>query len=503
MLFNSLEYIFLFLPVVVVVYFLINHYQLPVVAKAWLVLASFVFYCRLVPVFGVLLLVSILVNYSFGRWINRHHKHAGLVLAVAVALNLSALGYFKYANFFVDNLAALTGWPLSLAKIVLPLGISFFTFTQIAYLVDVYRRIAHEYSLVHYFLFVTYFPHLVAGPILHHKEMMPQFADSKNFPVNWENIFSGLFIFSVGLFKKVIVADQFALWANAGFGSGRELLFHEAWITSLSYTLQIYFDFSGYTDMAIGASLMLNIKLPLNFNSPYKAVNIQDFWQRWHMTLSRWLRDYVYIPLGGNRHGKYRTYLNLAITFLLGGLWHGANWTFVIWGALHGAATAIHKYWRDSGWVMPKLLGWFVTFMFINVTWVFFAADQFSDATRILRGMAGLNGAGALSLAALQDVWSLAYFGSIAGNRAEIGASVDAMTVNGLNNSAALYWTALPWLALWLSIAWLLANSMELVSRHANKPVLPLVWMGLAMAIPLFVLVFLSSRITEFIYFNF
>lgn len=503
MLFNSLEYIFLFLPVVTAVYFLINHYHWTTAAKVWLVLASFVFYCHLVPVFGVLLVVSILVNYYFGRLINRQHQHGAYLLATAVALNLLVLAYFKYANFFVDNLAALTGWQLSLAKIVLPLGVSFFTFTQIAYLVDVYRRIAHEYSIVHYFLFVTYFPHLVAGPILHHKEMMPQFADASNNPVNWENIFSGLFVFSIGLFKKVIIADQFALWANAGFGSGRELVFHEAWVTSLSYTMQIYFDFSGYTDMAIGASLMLNIKLPLNFNSPYQARNIQDFWQRWHMTLSRWLRDYVYIPLGGNRHGKFRTYINLSLTFLLGGLWHGANWTFVIWGALHGVASVIHKYWRDRGFVMPAFLGCFVTFMFVNVAWVFFAADQFSDATRILRGMAGLNGWGTLSLASLQDVWGSAYFGSIAGSRAEIAAYVDAMTLDGVNNSAALYWTALPWLMLWLLISFLHNNSMQLVALHSNKPLLPLLWMGLAMAVPLFVLVFLSSRITEFIYFNF
>jgi alginate O-acetyltransferase complex protein AlgI len=486
MLFNSLEYILLFLPVTLIVYFLLNSWHWPTAAKAWLVLASFVFYCRLVPLFGLLLLLSILFNYSFGRWINRQQQRAGLLLSIAVVTNLALLGYFKYANFFIDNLGALTGWQLSLSKIVLPLGISFFTFTQIAYLVDVYRRIAHEYSMVHYFLFVTYFPHLVAGPILHHKEMMPQFADSKNNLVNWENIFSGLFIFSIGLFKKVIVADQFALWANAGFDSGRELLFHEAWVTSLSYTMQIYFDFSGYTDMAIGASLMLNIQLPLNFNSPYKAVNIQDFWQRWHMTLSRWLRDYVYIPLGGNKHGKPRTYINLVLTFLLGGLWHGANWTFVIWGALHGLASMLHKYWRDRGFAMPTFLGWFVTFMFINVTWVFFAADNFSDATHVLRGMAGLNGGAAFEWAGLQDSWVAAYSAATA-----------------LDNNAALYWVALPWLVIWLPLSWLHENSMQLVARHANKPLLPLVWMGFAMAIPLFVLVFFSSRITEFIYFNF
>jgi len=497
MLFNSLEYILLFLPVTVIVYFLLNRFQWTLVAKLWLVLASFVFYCRLVPVFGILLLVSILVNYSFGRLINRHENHKGLLLALAVGLNLLVLGYFKYANFFVDNLALLTGWQLSLSKIILPLGISFFTFTQIAYLVDVYRRVAHEYSIVHYFLFVTYFPHLVAGPILHHKEMMPQFADSKNNTADWENIFSGLFVFSIGLFKKVIIADQFALWENAGFGSQHALVFHEAWIASLSYTMQIYFDFSGYTDMAIGASLMLNIKLPLNFNSPYKAVNIQDFWRRWHMTLSRWLRDYVYIPLGGNKHGALRTYLNLVITFLLGGLWHGANWTFVMWGALHGFASMIHKFWQEKGLIMPKILGWFVTFLFINITWVFFAANSFAEALNVLRGMAGLNGWDSGLSIHVEEMLS-AYSGSIIGSRHEIAATVDNM-----KDVSAFYLAALPWIVLWGLFAFFGLNSMELVSRHINKPLLPLVWMGIAFAVPLFVLTFMSSRITEFIYFNF
>lgn len=501
MLFNSLEYLLLFLPLVTIVYFYLNRFDWVTAAKVWLVLASFVFYCRLIPVFGVLLIASILFNFFMGRQIHRaidrNTGNSKVWLIFALAVNLGVLGYFKYANFFVDTVVALTGMNLSLAKIVLPLGISFFTFTQIAYLVDVYRRIAHEYNLIHYFLFVTYFPHLVAGPILHHKEMMPQFADARNNAVNWDNIFTGLFVFSLGLFKKVIVADQFALWANAGYGSERELIFHEAWITSLSYTMQIYFDFSGYTDMAIGASLMLNIKLPLNFNSPYKAVNIQDFWQRWHMTLSRWLRDYIYIPLGGNRQGPLRTYLNLVITFLLGGLWHGANWTFVVWGALHGAATAIHKAWQGRGYRMPGLLGWALTFFFVNITWIFFAADNFADAARVLRGMAGMNGFGD-GLPSGDGLWAAVYFNAAAGSRAEIGAFVDSM-----GNTAAVYFVAWPWLLWWSAAALLLPNAIEMAPRIIQRPLLPLVWISAALVPPLFVLTFMSSRITEFIYFNF
>ncbi|MCT7525245.1 MBOAT family protein, partial [Aliarcobacter cryaerophilus] len=241
--------------------------------------------------------------------------------------------------------------------------------------------------LVNYMLFVTYFPHLLAGPILHHKEMMPQFASKYNWVKNYRNIALGLFIFSIGLFKKVVIADTFAPWATAGFDTATTLNLIEAWATSLSYTFQLYFDFSGYTDMAIGISLMFNIKLPINFNSPYKALSIQDFWRRWHMTLSRFLRDYLYIPLGGNRKGNIRTYVNLITTFLLGGLWHGAGWTFIIWGLLHGIALAIHRFWQSLGFRMNKILAWFITFNFINITWIFFRAKDFESAMKVLGSM--------------------------------------------------------------------------------------------------------------------
>ncbi|MDN5089969.1 MBOAT family O-acyltransferase, partial [Aliarcobacter butzleri] len=301
--------------------------------------------------------------------------------------NLGLLGYFKYTDFFLDNFNGIFGTNIPLPHIILPLGISFFTFTQIAFLVDAYKQEAKEYSLINYMLFVTYFPHLLAGPILHHKEMMPQFASKYNWVKNYRNIALGLFIFSIGLFKKVVIADTFAIWANAGFDTATTLNLIEAWATSLSYTFQLYFDFSGYTDMAIGISLMFNIKLPINFNSPYKALSIQDFWRRWHMTLSRFLRDYLYIPLGGNRKGNIRTYVNLITTFLLGGLWHGAGWTFIIWGLLHGIALAIHRLWQSLGFRMNKILAWFITFNFINITWIFFRAKDFESAMKVLGSM--------------------------------------------------------------------------------------------------------------------
>jgi D-alanyl-lipoteichoic acid acyltransferase DltB (MBOAT superfamily) len=221
--------------------------------------------------------------------------------------------------------------------------------------------------------------------------MMPQFANLRNKVINYHNIALGFFIFSIGLFKKVIIADTFATWATQGFDVAERLNMVEAWITSLSYTFQLYFDFSGYTDMAIGAALLFNIKLPINFNSPYKALSIQDFWRRWHMTLSRFLKDYVYIPLGGNRKGEVRTYTNLFLTFLLGGIWHGAGWTFVLWGALHGIALIIHRAWNQLGFKMNTLLAWFITFNFVNIGWVFFRATTFDDAIKVLKGMFGMD----------------------------------------------------------------------------------------------------------------
>lgn len=249
-----------------------------------------------------------------------------------------------------------------------------------------------QYDFLNYCLFVTFFPQLIAGPIVHHKEMMPQFANLKNRVINYKNIALGLFIFSIGLFKKVVIADSFAVWATNGFDNAAVLNLFEAWATSLSYTFQLYFDFSGYCDMAIGAALLFNIKLPINFNSPYKALNIQDFWRRWHITLSRFLRDYIYIPLGGNRKGRLRTYANLMATFIIGGIWHGAGWTFVFWGFLHGVALVIHRIWSELGFKMNKFLAWFITFNFINITWVFFRAKEWDDALKVLKGMFGLSG---------------------------------------------------------------------------------------------------------------
>ena len=393
MLFNSYEFIFAFLPLMFFGYFFLTSKRLITASKVWLVLGSLFFYSWWNVAYLPLILTSMLINFAVGNSFHATKKVSKkTLLTFGVLFNISLLGYFKYADFFIENFNGIFASDVELMHIALPLAISFFTFQQIAYLVDSYRGETQEYDFLNYALFVTFFPQLIAGPIVHHKEMMPQFASRWNKVKNYRNIALGIFIFSIGLFKKVVIADTFAVWATAGFDTATTLSLFEAWATSLSYTFQLYFDFSGYTDMAIGAALLFNIKLPINFNSPYKATDIQDFWRRWHITLSRFLRDYIYIPLGGNKVAPLRNYFNLFSVFLIGGLWHGASWMFVIWGALHGGAIVLHRIWQQLGFKMNTLLAWFITFNFINITWVFFRAKEMEDALKVLGGMFGMGG---------------------------------------------------------------------------------------------------------------
>ncbi len=398
MLFNSYEFMLAFLPVTVIIYYFLNRKKLITAATAWLVLASLFFYSWWDIKYLALIIASIIFNFGVGISLRRtgaEKAGRGLrkpVLVSGIIGNIALLGYYKYTNFFITNLNVLTGLEIGMQKIVLPLGISFFTFTQIAYLVDVYNEKAREYDFLRYALFVTFFPHLLAGPIIHHKEMMPQFADLRKRVVNYRNLSLGLYLFFIGLFKKVIIADALAPIATVGFDSMQSLTLIEAWVTSLSYTFQLYFDFSAYTDMALGASWMFNIRLPYNFDSPYKSVNIAGFWRRWHMTLSRFLRDYIYIPLGGNREGDAKTSRNLFLTFLIGGIWHGAGWTFVVWGCLHGVAAVVHRMWMKTGIQVNRVLAWFLTFSFVNIAWVFFRAKKWDDAIKVLSGMFGMSG---------------------------------------------------------------------------------------------------------------
>jgi alginate O-acetyltransferase complex protein AlgI len=460
MLFNSYPFIFLFLPVVLAGFFWLapRSHRL---SALWLAAASVFFYAWWNPVFVSLLLASIVFNYGAGYLIG-HTQRAGQSrpwLVSAIVLNLGLLAYFKYANFFIataNGVGVGAGW--SALDIVLPLGISFFTFTQIAFLVDCHRGVAREYNFIHYLLFVTWFPHLIAGPVLHHKQMMPQFALPQTYRPNAESMAVGLTLFSLGLFKKVVLADQFALYANPVFDAaagGASPMLVEAWVGALAYTLQLYFDFSGYSDMAIGLSRMFNIKLPLNFNSPYKAANIIDFWRRWHMTLSAFLRDYLYFPLGGNRKGPLRRHINLMATMVLGGLWHGAGWNFVVWGALHGAYLVINHAWRHLTGAhesrgLARIASVGLTFVVVVIAWVPFRSADFATTQTMLMGMAGMNG---VSIPAAFAPYLSRWIG-------------DVVMFEGFQPGGSLR-DAIMWMGMGLPIIWLLPNTQQWLARFA------------------------------------
>lgn len=411
MLFNSYVYIFLFLPLTVIGFFLIGSRVHHRAALAWLIGASLFFYGWWNPAYVSLIVGSMLFNYTIGVLLKNQKKtnfYLKGLLIFGVAANLGLIGYYKYANFFMENVSFALGNDFHFKTIILPLAISFFTFQQIAYLVDAYKSESRESDFLHYCLFVTFFPQLIAGPIVHHKEMMPQFGMKKTFKPHAENFAVGISVFAIGLFKKVILADGVAVYASPVFkaaeNSAKIITLFDAWEGAIAYTLQIYFDFSGYTDMAIGSAMLFGIILPLNFNSPYKALNIIDFWRRWHMTLSRFFRDYIYFPLGGNRVSPPRMLVNLSVTMLLGGLWHGAGWTFLVWGGLHGFYLIINHVWRDfRGKVMGhdleritfagKIVSIGLTMLTVMIAWVFFRADTLSGAVNIISGMIGMNGA--------------------------------------------------------------------------------------------------------------
>jgi alginate O-acetyltransferase complex protein AlgI len=489
MLFTTAVFALLFLPLTLAGFYALGRWR-PPAAALWLFVASVFFYGFWMPAFTLLLLASIGFNFFVGLRIagsegaaRRHWLVAG------IAVDLLLLAYFKYANFFVDNLNALLGMQWAPGRVLLPIGISFYTFTQIAFLVDTWRGKVREFNLVHYGLFVTYFPHLVAGPVLHHAQMMPQFAQPSIYRWQAAPFGAGLAIFAIGLLKKVVLADGVAPYADAVFraADGGVLPAQgEAWLGALAYTLQLYFDFSGYSDMAIGLSWMFNVRLPYNFDSPYKARNISDFWRRWHISLSTFLRDYLYIALGGNRRGPVRRYANLMATMLLGGLWHGAGWSFVLWGGLHGLYLMINHGWRAwcgearlarlEGLWAYRGLSWALTLLAVVLAWVFFRAETLPGALRIVHAMAGAG-----SAAAAQLHWNA-----------------------GLPMAAG--WT---WCALLGAVALLAPNSntigercLQALRRAAWAP--PLVG-GFALAAGLMLVLVNTARdsVSAFIYFNF
>ena len=367
-----------------------GYYKKNRMATLWLVLASFIFYGYLDVKYVPLLFGSITFNYLVGRQLESHSGHK-LWLVFGIVVNVLLLGYFKYMDFFLVTVNNVVGADVfDLPHIVLPLGISFFTFTQSAYLVDAYRKEAAPHDFLTYCEFVTIFPHLIAGPIINHKQMLPQFTATETFHINIKNVVLGLSLFVMGLAKKVLIADRLSHIANNVFSRADSLTCLEAWIGAFSYTFQLYFDFSGYSEMAIGLGLMFNLRLPTNFNSPYQAKSIIDFWRRWHMTLGMWVKDYFYIPMGGNRHGELKKMRNLFLSMLIIGLWHGAGWTFIVWGGLHGIFLMINHQWRRLKINLPSFMNWSITFLCVLVCWVFFRAESLEDALSVLYAMVNI-----------------------------------------------------------------------------------------------------------------
>lgn len=435
MLFNSPQFLLIFLPLTLAAFFTAGNSSRSRYAEAILVAASLIFYGwdnpkRLVP----LIICSIAFNYAVGLRLARRRERGTLV--VGIVSNLAVLGYFKYAGFLTENLAGV-GLPVPILHVALPIGISFFTFTQIAFLVDAYRGLAREYHAIHYALFVTFFPHLVAGPILHHSEMMPQFERRETYKPDMAALATGLTWFALGLAKKALLADSIAPYSDAVFklaDAAKPVTTTDAWFGAAAYATQIYFDFSGYSDMAIGLALMFGITFPLNFFSPYKSASMVEFWRRWHMTLSRFLRDYLYIPLGGNRKGPARRYINLMITMLLGGLWHGASWNFVLWGGIHGAALSINHVWNNvagsRGWRLPNCIGQVFTLFIVLLAWVPFRANTLTASVGIWKAMAGiaphhLTTQDSSAWILLASLWAIALFMP---NTAQVLAQGEAVT---------------------------------------------------------------------------
>jgi alginate O-acetyltransferase complex protein AlgI len=484
MLFNSFPFIFCFLPITLIGFFCLNRWHLTQLAQIWLVIASIAFYSYWSITYLPLLLISILVNYQIGKRISDailKSRKAQNLLWLGVCFNFGLLAYYKYANFFVTTIekALNTNWHLS--EIILPLGISFYTFTQTAYLVDAYRGETKNYNFWNYSLFVTFFPHLIAGPILHHSDTIPQFYRLRNLVISHQNMAIGITWFVLGLFKKVIIADTVAPWVSPIFNHASSVSFLEAWVGALSYTLQLYFDFSGYSDMAVGLGFMLNIQIPINFNSPYKSTSIIDFWRRWHISLSNFLRDYLYIPLGGSRRGEIRRYTNLFVTMLLGGLWHGAGWTFIIWGGLHGTYLCINHGWRKLNKPLPKFIAWTITFVAVILSWVLFRSHNIIDAIELLKTMVGLKGIALTEGYQISLQWLTAFGVKFQRNYPYLPGKDSLIILIGL--------------MLWVVC---LPNTQEIVKWFQPQP-----WWAVGLSVIAIYCLLSLNKVSEFLYFQF
>ncbi len=485
MLFNSYIFILVFLPLTLLGYFLLNRFRRYTLAKIFLILMSLWFYGYFNPAYLAILVSSVLVNFAIRKFLMGCGRPRRLGLGLGLVFNLGLLFVFKYFDFFIINVNAVFKSALPLLHILLPLGISFFTFQQLSYIIDAYRGNAPDYSFVDYALFVVFFPQLIAGPIVRHNEMIPQFADAANKAFNYENFAKGILAFTLGLAKKVLLADTFGAAADmvwAGLGTARSL---DALMAMLAFTMQIYFDFSGYCDMATGLGLMMNIRIPQNFDSPYKSLKVAAFWRRWHMTLGSFFTDYLYIPLGGSRKGKGRMILNVMIVFLVSGLWHGANYTFILWGALHGAAVVISRLAGTPKKRPWKFLSWLITFVFINLSWVLFRADTLQDVGRFFAALGnwqGLTGSATYS-------WFAPYY-----------TTTLSFLVGKLHIASRYmaYIMAVPWMLVAFYFSVLAKNTNERLARFR-----PTAWRA-ALCIGLFVWSVLAlSNVSRFLYFNF
>jgi len=495
MLFNSFGFIFIFLPATFFVYFYLRSTQLVNAPKVWLISASLLFYGWSNFIYLPLILSSILFNFFISKAIlkfdlvNKQFLSKKNLLKVGIISNIGLLIYFKYMNFFITNVNSVFSSNIDLLNIILPLAISFFTLQQIIFLVDSYEDLVKEKSFLNYLLFITFFPQLILGPIVHHHQMMPQFEDKKNYLINYKNISLGIFIFSIGLFKKVVIADSFEVFATQGFDVANTLNFFEAWVTSLSYTFQLYFDFSGYMDMAVGIALIFNIQIPQNFNSPFKASGIIDFWQRWHITLSNFITTYIYTPIvmSFKNLNIHKAMLATFLAFLIAGLWHGASWMFVIFGSLHGIGLVTNQYWNKYWKKKFKInlnfyLAWFITFNYVNIANVFFRARDWSDASKVINSMFSVDNIVIPSLFENKLIF-LSNYGMVFG---------EFLNNIGGNNRTIL------WILITLIIVLFFKNSMELL-----KTFKPSIWSALLTLFFLIYSILNISKNSSFIYFNF
>ncbi|MCM1134046.1 MAG: MBOAT family protein [Clostridium sp.] len=490
MLFNSYFFIFLFLPLAIICYYGLNHINKPKAVLFFLTAVSF-WFCGYNNIqYLAILLVSILVNYGFIRGVRfSSGRRKKLFLAADIVLNIGVLFYFKYCNFFIQNINGIFHKEIPLLNLFLPIGISFYTFQQLSYVIDAYRGECENYSFLQYVLFISFFPKLTQGPIVYHKDLLPQLQETKCARIDFENLCRGLYAFSLGLAKKVLLADNFARIVNAGYTDIPHLNSPTAFLVMVGYSLQIYFDFSGYCDMAYGVCYMLGIKLPLNFNSPYKAQSISDFWDRWHITLTKFFTRYVYIPLGGSRKGTVKTYVNILIVFLLSGLWHGANWTFILWGLMHGIAKVFERITKIDALNIPKFIKIGVTFLLVTFAWSLFRADSTRDAvslwTRLFCG--GFGGIHPQVIEKFQEIVEVSFLYRVF-RMAGLGAFLER----------------LPWLPATAFTVFCAAGCFTMKHTQEKTEGLQLTRQKLfTVAILLFWSIMSLSEISEFLYFNF